>query len=56
MSDVGVAGSLAAASVPEEIFPASVVSVVALVARPEMSLAAGCADAGTPLVLIEVRN
>ena len=49
-------GNLAALSVPLEIFEALVVSVVALVASPLTSLAAGCACDGTPLVEILVRN
>ena len=43
-------------SVPEEIFEAFVVSVVALAARPETLLAAGCANVGLPEVSIPVWN
>ena len=43
-------------SVPEEIFEAFVVSVVALAARPETLLAAGCANVGLPEVSMPVWN
>ena len=49
-------GSCAAGRVPELMFEAFVVSVVALAASPVISPAAGCADAGTPLVEMDVRN
>ena len=51
-----VPGSRAEASVPDAILLAFVVSVVAEGASPEISVAAGCAWAGTPEVEIEVKK
>lgn len=51
-----IVGSREAPSVPEMIFVAFVVSLVAEGARPLISLALGCMQVGTPLALIAVVN
>ena len=51
-----VPGKRDADNVPTLIFEAFVVSVVAELANPLTSAAAGCANCGTPEVLIPVMN